>query len=348
MADTENQGFRQCLSKLRARLSAVYWFNRLYQNFPGAVWEDVTEEFQGFVDGFINRVDDISSLGNLSSVENRFVKLHYLGREQRLCRDLLIPPPCNLKAKNTYSGALLCWQGSGKHVDRWRIFRGDEIIGETVAECMHFEDLYNGRTEYRVLAVADGREGMPSPPVPCLAGEADYDRVRVLSISAPTRAEAGKSVDFSAILLDNTSAEYLTAFLYWRIPGRDIWNCLQMERREKSIFGIRLPGKNVSAGGLEYYIKGSDPSTGSWEQLYTVTVPILQQEGSPAHPSIRLTANDTVKWTVKTLEGKKPDWAQVSRDGIFSAWGEGLVRVTAVSEDGKRYGERVIVCGVIR
>lgn len=272
IAAAEDIGAKSRLSKLRARLSAVYWFDKLDQNFPGDTWEHSTEAFEGLVRGFIDRVDDISSLGNVTSVESRFVKLHYLKRERELCGGLLNPPPHNLVVKNTPSGAKLCWQDSGCQAEYWRIYRSGRIVCETAATGLVYEDVYDGKADYQVSAVREGKESILTPSVPCLAGKADCEPVRVLSISPPTRALSGQPVDFSAILLDNSSPETLQAFLYYRIPGKETWNRLEMERQTDNIFGVRLTGRLITPDGLEYYVEGTD---GKNTGVFPATAPEL-------------------------------------------------------------------------
>lgn len=88
MEGTKDGARRERLRRLYCRIRAVKAFCRLDQNIGKMGAEELTEEFRTFVECFIRRIDDISTAGNLFSVENRYVQEWYLKRMKELGADI--------------------------------------------------------------------------------------------------------------------------------------------------------------------------------------------------------------------------------------------------------------------
>lgn len=87
MEETRDRAWAERLRRLYCRIRAVKAFCRLDQDINQMGAEELTKEFRTFVECFVRRIDDISTAGNLFSVENRYVQEWYLKRMKELGAD---------------------------------------------------------------------------------------------------------------------------------------------------------------------------------------------------------------------------------------------------------------------
>ncbi len=102
-AETPEQKYR--LGLLRCRIAAARDHNLLNLQFPNLQrFDQLPGPMASWVGNFLGRVNDISSLGNVVSVQNRYVRKNYLGKEAELRRELSSCPPDDVQARGTRQG----------------------------------------------------------------------------------------------------------------------------------------------------------------------------------------------------------------------------------------------------
>ena len=68
-------------------------------------WADLPGAMESWAHNFMYRVNDISSLGNVTSTQNRFVQENYVAKENQLRKALAIQPPAEVAARGLRQGA---------------------------------------------------------------------------------------------------------------------------------------------------------------------------------------------------------------------------------------------------
>ncbi|AQQ70598.1 Arabinoxylan arabinofuranohydrolase precursor [Limihaloglobus sulfuriphilus] len=208
LENTENPAYRARLEKLRCRIQATHDHIVLEQTFPYAKWNDLPSAFESWARNFTHRVDDISSLGNVQSSQNRFVQLRYLGMENSLRQKQQVKAPAYVTAKGTKSGALIQWRNRQDNVIAFNVYRDGEKVNEVPlgADTRSYTDRADGVFEYTVTAIGDAAAESPhSVASKCLAGDADDEAPLVVVISEPVSVRAGQSVEITARILDGRS-----------------------------------------------------------------------------------------------------------------------------------------------
>lgn len=257
-ATTRGQQYR--LSLLRSRIAAARDHILLNVYAPGRT-RDIAAMTRSWVGNFNSRVSDISSLGNVVSVQNRFIQNNYRDLGWKQLNSYMALPPENLEARGTREGARLYWKTDNPNIQGFFIYRDGKKITDKLlpAGARQYEDKIDGPHSYEVHPVCWGNDAeLPSISVPCLGGTADKEGPQIVVISPPTSAVAGQPVWIKARLLDNRSDELLTAMLHYRRTGAKEWKLLPMTRRVKAIFTATIPATAINADGMEYYITGSD------------------------------------------------------------------------------------------
>ena len=90
-AETPEQKYR--LGLLRCRIAAARDHNLLNLQFPNLQrFDQLPGSMESWVGNFLGRVNDISSLGNVASVQNRYVRKNYLGKEAELPPRIVLLP----------------------------------------------------------------------------------------------------------------------------------------------------------------------------------------------------------------------------------------------------------------
>ena len=99
ISTVSDKGSRRRLELLRCRIEAVKDFLDIYVNFPSInSTEQLPGSFASWAKNFSNRVTDISSLGNIQSIQNRYVQLRYIGKETQLIASQSVKAPSSVMA----------------------------------------------------------------------------------------------------------------------------------------------------------------------------------------------------------------------------------------------------------
>jgi hypothetical protein len=285
-ATTAGQKYR--LGLLKSRIAAardhimlnMYAGNRSY---------DINELASSWVNNFNSRVTDISSLGNVVSMQNRFIQKNYPELASKQLNTYQALPPGNLVVKGTRQGARICWNTDVDGYKGFALYRDGKSVNEAwlPSSTREYEDTVSGQHRYELRSLYWGNDAeMPSVIIPCLAGEADKTGPQIVVISPPTSVVAGQSVAIKARLLDNRVDELLMATLYYRKPGETSWTKLPMIRKVKAVFTAAIPSSAIGPEGIQYYISATD---GDNESVFSADAPLqslsLVQEQS-IHPSV--------------------------------------------------------------
>ncbi|TWT82474.1 Endo-1,4-beta-xylanase A precursor [Planctomycetes bacterium CA13] len=316
---SQNRGQQERLERLKNRLASVRNYLEIDEHFPSIGWDELPGAFGKWVGNFNDRVHDISSLGNMISVQNRFVKLRYVPKVKELRRQQQIQSPSAVTACGTIDGTVIRWHNEQPSVHGFNVYRDGQQINDTLLppDVSMFADHVNGTFAYQVTAVDEtGNESPRSIRSQCSAGDADKIAPHVIVISAPTSQPVGQPVDIVARVLDGRVYKEISATLYFRKPAESEWKELPMTRQAKAVFGGRIPGYEVSETGLEYFVAASDgtqtgyfPKAGITQPATLVGFSILDTT-PPVQPSGLVDANGTLQW--KASEGRVY-WYQIYR-----------------------------------
>ncbi len=82
--NTDSPSARYRLNLLRCRIAAARDHILLNEHFEHYSLEELTATMRSWVENFMYRVTDISTLGNIVSIQNRFVRSNYLPKEKEL------------------------------------------------------------------------------------------------------------------------------------------------------------------------------------------------------------------------------------------------------------------------
>ena len=261
MQRTDDRGNQARLDKLRNRLIGVQAYCRLDQGFNTTDWAHLQDDFATWARSFINRIDDISSLGNIVSTQNRFVQLRYVARETQLRNEQEIKAPLNVSAEGTADGAQISWEYEQNQADGFYVYRDGERISPLLSgSARTYADVYDQAASYTVRAVnAQGQEGEASIAQTCLAGSGDQEAPQVFVVSPPTSVIEGQDLQVKARVLDGRVDACISAQIHYRPMGsEEAFVSEPMERRVKSVFTASLDTAGFADTGIEYYITVSD------------------------------------------------------------------------------------------
>ncbi len=276
IGEAQNSSQKQRLKMLRCRIEATADHIRLNKEFNQYTWKDLPGSMDSWVKNFTGRVCDISSLGNVVSVENRFVQLNYVKKASELASQFSLSPPGDVEARGTPTGARITWSYNQNEVIGFYVQR-DGVRCNAVAlppETREFEDMHaDGHFIYTVTAVGmDSVESQPSICSACMAGTSDREAPRIVMISPPASVLANEPAWLKVRLLDGRDPEFLLAVVHYRRPGTSRWTSLTMQRRVRSTFTATIPGGAIGPDGLEYYITASDQRN---ESVYPSSAPAI-------------------------------------------------------------------------
>jgi len=281
MYTTTNPGQKYRLRLLFDRLGAEQDHLLLNLRFD-EVRLDITPVVADWVNNFNRRATDLSSLGNVVSMQNRFIQKNYLPTmESRLLNTYGAPAPVNLKAKGTRDGAMLTWEMNHPGSRGFVIYRnGKRITKEALpANTFQYEDKTSGKVKYDVRAIRwDDLESVPSLTATCEAGTADETAPQIIVISPATTVLSGQPLWVKARLLDNRTYDLLNATLYYRKPGAKDWRQLTMTRKVKAIFTTVIPADQIGQEGVEYYIAAIDGDNKSAFPADAPSLPLLAMQ----------------------------------------------------------------------
>lgn len=262
--NTASTSARYRLNLLRCRIAAARDHIRLNENFEHYSLEDLTATMRSWTENFMHRVIDISTLGNIVSIQNRFVRNNYLPKEKELRKQQVVRgSSCRQVVEST-----------------------SDVQTANTPLCVQSQ-----RTGKEVLSTR--KNGRPST---------NNRTPRITSISPPVSHPERQPLSMKISLLDDSDDEDLSAVFYYRKPGSSAWTELPMTRKVKSTFTIDLPGELITGEGLEYYFQATDganvsvfPVTAPQVNLSLVTYRTPGTAPLPP-PGVSVTAN-RIQWS---------------------------------------------------
>ncbi|MCX5634754.1 MAG: carbohydrate-binding protein, partial [Planctomycetota bacterium] len=321
IADCPDPAQRQRLELLRCRIASAKNFIELQHIFPTIKWQQMPGAFADWVENFTHRVIDISSLGNVQSIQNRFVQLRYIEKEQNLRKQQNVSAPSCVKAKGTINGAVITWQNEQYPVLAFNIYRdGTKLNKEPLKKYVStFSDTADGVFGYTVTAIDnDQKESPPSVPAVCAAGNYDKQSPFIVVISPPTSGPQGQPVDIKARILDGRTQQCIGAELFYRNLAQKDWKKIEMTRRTKAVFTGRIPAEEISDTAIEYYIIASDGNNISYFPASAPQMPLtfityrIDDTTPPAAPKNVKKVNQSLSWQPA---GGDVFWYKIYRSG---------------------------------
>lgn len=309
ISTTANPGQQYRLRLLRNRIAAEQDHLALNIHFNEPKW-DITAVTNSWIRNFNERVTDISSLGNVVSVQNRFIQMNYQPEiDRRLLHAYGAPAPTRFEVSGTKDGAKLTWEMNRPGSRGFVVYRDSEALKQILPpEARQFEDKTTGRHKYFVRSLRwDDMGSIPSIAASCDAGAADKTPPQIVVISPPGSVLAGQPVYIKARLLDNRTPELLQAELHYRSLGASEWKELPMVRRVKTTFVAIILADMIGPEGVEYYISASDGDNSS---VFPADAPghplsLVQEKGTagvvaPGTPVV-VAEKQSLKW--KAVKG---------------------------------------------
>lgn len=273
ISETNTAGEQYRLRLLKSRIGAAR-DHILLNMYAGNRSYDINEMSSAWVNNFNSRVTDISSLGNVVSVQNRFIQKNYPELASKQLNTYQAMPPGNFTVKGTRTGARLSWKTTNDGYKGFAIYRDGKRIntGWLAAETRAYDDTTGGQHRYELRSLYWGNDAeISSFVIPCYSGAADKTAPQIVVISPPTSVMAGQPVPIKARLLDTRTDELLQATLYYRKPGETNWTKLPMTRKVKAVFTAAIPAAAIGAEGIQYYITATD---GDNESVFPAEAPL--------------------------------------------------------------------------
>ena len=292
---------RQRLMGLRHRLAAAQTHITLNESFNDTPWDQMPSAASEWVQHFVLRVNDISSLGNVVSMQNRYIQLNVMGRDTLLRQTLTVQPPDAREAVGMRDGALLRWMNREPDAAGVLVYRnGRQITTNPLPpDTTEYHDRFHGSAVYRLRCVsASGALSEPSWAVRCQAGSADRTPPHIVMVSQPETAPEGRPVELTLRLLDNRDPSHLTGWVEWRSPDGAVGRA-PVIHRVRAVFNAVIPAHAVQAGALLYRAVVSDganravwPSAG-WYGLTVEQAPALVRLPTPR---VTVAEDGTLRW----------------------------------------------------
>ena len=251
-------GNKARLNRMRARIDAVKNYCVVEEEFGSITWEKLPGAFENWAVNFITKTDDLSSLGNVVSTQNRWVNTVYDQKENELRATQSVKAPANLTAKATKDGAYITWTNKQPKNDLsgFNIYAdGEKLNQEPIPpNITEYNAVVKGEKEITVTAVSkNGEESPKAVRAKCQTGGTDSEKPQIFVISPPQSTYSGQ-IELTARVLDNASNDSISATMFYRNIGEKNWQEITMERRSKAIFTVNLLIDNTT----EWYIKVSD------------------------------------------------------------------------------------------
>jgi len=249
------------LELLRCRIASEYNHIELDTGAPSMSVAQFTEKMAEWVNNFNKRVVDISSLGNIQSVQNRFVQLNYVNKIAEVRSAQNVKMPSHVQAKGTLNGAFISWKNEEPAIKGFYVYRNGIKVSQLLSKNdISWDDTIKGKHRYSVTAV--NTSGMESPQFSspsCYAGSSDTNAPKIILVSPQSSLAKGQPFEITVRLLDNRKNELLNAVLYYRSIGNPDWTAVNMTRRSRAVFcsTVKLPDDTE---GIEYYVSASDGS----------------------------------------------------------------------------------------
>jgi hypothetical protein len=303
---TSNKTHYQNIQHLKTRIEAAYQHTQLNLFFPYVqTASELPHLFEKWVSNFTSRVTDISSLGNVQSIQNRYIQERYLAKEDELLKKAVVKFPTHVVAKGTANGAIITWKNNEHGCSGFNLFVGGmKLIENIPATDSSITVTGEGFLHFRLSAIsAPGVESELSAVASCYAGKSDSMAPQIIVVSPPASIKQGSYFSVKARLLDNRQYNLLKATLLYRNAGEANWKRLSMQQKLKGIFTADvLCEKPVT---LEYYIEATDglnKSTYPVEKSNSLTV--LVEQFRPFPKVLSITARQTnkkISWAFQKL-----------------------------------------------
>ena len=297
---------RRRLELLRCRIAATRDHIDLNQNFQHYQWANLPGAMESWVQNFTHRVTDISSLGNVVSVQNRYVQLQSVAKENNLRAKQPVKSPAQVVARGTPVGAVITWKNEQPETSGYHVYRNGKRINTLPISPLKNTFTDNGSGSFRYTITALGTNDTESPhsiPAHCEAGSKDRTAPYIIVISPPASLLLGQSVPIKVRLLDGRSYESLSARLLYRQPGQSNWRKLNMRRRARAVFAAAIPPADMNSEGLEYFIEACDgdntacfPPSAPGRTLSVIACQ-AENNATPAPPSNPGSSGQTLSWT---------------------------------------------------
>jgi hypothetical protein len=119
---------------------------------------DINGMASSWVNNFNSRVTDISSLGNVVSVQNRFIQKNYPELASKQLNTYQALPPGNISVKGTHQGARLSWKTEFPGYKGFAVYRDGKMVNDTWLSSltMKYEDTISGQHRYELRSLCWG------------------------------------------------------------------------------------------------------------------------------------------------------------------------------------------------
>ncbi|WP_406415837.1 carbohydrate-binding protein [Streptomyces sp. NBC_00873] len=306
IAKTTDASQKARLVELRARLDSELRYVNIDQYLKTAPLAELGDYYRPWEEDFIAQVNDISSLGNIVSTENRYVQTHYVQREFDLSKKAPVLPPVNVTAHGTDQGAIVRWQTREPGASSYQIYRDGTQVAQVPGSATQYTDTTEaGRHSYTVTATVGDVESPKAIADTVETATADTTAPKVIVVSAPSSVAPGSDLYLKARLWDERDDSSLTAALHYRRFGDTEWETVPMTRIARSVFGAAVPMPATPHGptGVEYYVSGSDghntgtfPVAGSAQPASAIITPGTAP-ADPAAPTALTSTGHELSWS---------------------------------------------------
>lgn len=259
LAHTTSSIHYQNIQQLKARIEAAHQHTQLNLFFPSVQKaSELPYVFEKWANNFTSRITDISSLGNIQSVQNRYVQERYIAKEKELLKKAEVKFPTNIVAKGTDEGAIISWNNNEPGCKGFRLYAGAvEIAGNIPATDSSITVAENGLQQFRLTAIsATGVESEFSAAASCYLGKADTLGPQIIVVSPPATVKQGSSFSLKARLLDNRHYSLLKTTLIYRNAGEVNWKRLPMQYKTKGVFTSDILFEQPAL--IEYFLEAND------------------------------------------------------------------------------------------
>ena len=177
---------------------------------------------ESWAHNFMYRVNDISSLGNVTSTQNRFVQAELRSEGKQPAQDAGHPAALGGRWHADSARARSDWANEEKNATGFHVYRdGKKLTTRPLpVAARSYTDRADGRFRYAVSAVTAQGESLPSVPWLCEAGHADRTPPQVMLISPPSSVPAGQPASVKVRALDGRAYDLISATLYLAQAGR--------------------------------------------------------------------------------------------------------------------------------
>lgn len=252
-------GAKLRLSHLRARIEGTRYHIMLNSEFEKYTWEELPGLMDDWAHSFLSRIDDISSFGNIMSIQNRFIQQNYINKVTQLYKLQRVKSPSHIVAKGTNDGAIITWKNEEPGAEFFVVCRNGKELATLPIDTLSYKDNYNGQASYSVYVIdTDGNKSTMGIPYSCLAGNADNTAPVIIVTSPVTSIFKGRDLQIKCALIENRIVNDLSVTLHYRVIGEKEWKTVSCEHKSRAVFGTSISNEELKYPGIEYYIEASD------------------------------------------------------------------------------------------